>query len=232
MRMRRKKWAEPELRSAAFCAQDPPAWRGRWKESFARPDQPLALEVGCGKGGFVSRYASLHPEWNFLAVDLISNVLGSCKRAIDEAYAAVGREADNIRIFAWDAERIEDVLAPQDRVERLYIHFCNPWPKAGHRKRRLTHTRQLMRYRTFLAPGAELVFKTDDPGLFADTHTYLREAGFRILEETDDLPVTEESIVTEHEAMFRAAGKPIHFLRAEAAGEREDLDDEKAAGGY
>ncbi len=229
MRMRRKKWAEPELRSAAYCIQDPRAQRGEWRACFARPDQPLALEVGCGKGGFISRYAFLHPEWNFLAVDLISNVLGSCKRAIDEAFSGK-REVDNIRIFAWDVEQIEDVLAPEDRVQRLYVHFCNPWPKAGHRKRRLTHTRQLLRYRTFLAPEAELIFKTDDPGLFADTHTYLREARFRILEETDNLPVTEESIVTEHEAMFRSTGKPIHFLRA-VMEEREELEDEKTAGG-
>lgn len=226
MRMRRKKWVEPELQSAAFCIRNPQDWRGKWNTCFAREKQPLTLELGCGKGGFISQYAFMHQEENILAVDLISNVLGSCKRAIDEAYGE--QEVGNIRIAAWDAERIDAVLAPEDRVEKLFINFCNPWPKAGHRKRRLTHTRQLLRYRSFLVPGAELLFKTDDPGLFLDTHTYLAESGFRILEETDDLPAAESSIITEHEEMFRAQGKPIHFLRAvmeEMPAAEENADD-------
>lgn len=213
--MRRKKWAVPELESAPFFIKDPAARRGAWRESFARPDQPFMLEVGCGKGGFISRMAFAHPETNFLAVDMISNVLGTCKRNIDSVYEE--KEPDNILVAAWDAERIGEILSERDRVERLYINFCNPWPKARHHKRRLTHTRQLQRYRPFLVPKARLYFKTDDDGLFLATQSYLAEAGFRILDQTRDLHARPEveNVRTEHEEMFSRQGIPIKFLIAE-----------------
>ena len=106
--------------------------------------------------------------------------------------------------------------APDDRVERIYINFCNPWPKPRHQKRRLTHTRQLLQYRTFLIDGGEIWFRTDDDGLFEDSHTYFAQAGFEILEESWDLPpgTRPECPETEHERMFRDEGIPIKFLIA------------------
>ncbi|MCI8622054.1 MAG: tRNA (guanosine(46)-N7)-methyltransferase TrmB [Provencibacterium sp.] len=217
MRMRLKKWAAPELREAAFVVDAPELCRGRWRGQFARPDQPLYLELGCGKGGFISQLAFAHPEQNFLAIDKIDNMLGLAKRAVERVYAQRPGGPDNVRLASFEAECIDRMLAPEDRVERLYINFCNPWPRPRHRKHRLTYTSQLLRYRSFLAPGAEFYFKTDDDGLFRDTlNHYLPEAGFLVEEVIGDLHAAQlpENIETEHERMFSAEGIPIKFLRA------------------
>ena len=96
----------------------------------------------------------------------------------------------------------------------VYINFCNPWPKKKHKKRRLTHTRQLSSYKKFLC--GELWFKTDDDELFEESFEYFEEAGYEILYKTWDLHSESpyENIVTEHERMFTEEGKKIKFLIA------------------
>lgn len=217
MRMRRKRWAASELRESGFVVDEPLFCRGKWKEQFARPNQPLHLELGCGKGGFISRLALLHPDVNFLAVDKIDNMLGLAKRAVERAYLQEKREPDNIRLANFEVECIDRILSPEDGVRRLYINFCNPWPKPRHRKHRLTHVNQLLCYRRFLAPDAEFFFKTDDDGLFHDTLChYLPQAGYIVEEVILDLHAAglPDNIETEHEQMFSAEGIPIKFLRA------------------
>ena len=192
MRMRFKPYARPELLASPLHAHDPMANRGHWHEVFARPGQPLHLELGCGKGGFLSQLASRHPENNYLGIDITDKVLILAKRKLEAAYAEAGIPADNVQIMSLDIERILNAFAPEDTVDRIYINFCNPWDKkAGHRKHRLTHTRQLALYRKFLAPGAEIWFKTDDDGLFEDSLAYFEEAGFQIRWMTRDLHADE-----------------------------------------
>ena len=104
----------------------------------------------------------------------------------------------------------------KDLVDRIYINFCNPWPKPRHYKKRLTHTRQLKRYQSFLRPGGELYFKTDDDALFEDTLDYLKESGFTLLFQTYDLHSEAgiENIETEHEKKFTEMGIKTKFLIA------------------
>ena len=102
-------------------------------------------------------------------------------------------------------------------MDRLIINFCNPWPAAHCHKRRLTHTRQLLAYRRWMAPGARLWFKTDDEELFRETlEEYLPAAGYRAELVIRDLAKEglPENVLTEHEEMFMAQGLPIRFLRA------------------
>ena len=102
-------------------------------------------------------------------------------------------------------------------IERIYINFCNPWPKGKHRKKRLTHTRQLEKYKEFLANDAEIYFKTDDDDLFRASLGYFEEAGFEIINKTYDLhsePIWENNIETEHEKMFSKQGIKIKALIA------------------
>ena len=217
MRMRFKPYARPELLASPLHAHDPMANRGRWHQAYARPDQPLHLELGCGKGGFLAQLAPRHPQINYLGIDITDKVLILAKRKLEAAYAAAGLPADNVQIASLDIERILNAFAPEDTVERIYINFCNPWDKkAGHRKHRLTHTRQLALYRQFLSPGAEIWFKTDDDGLFEDSLTYFAEAGFAVRWMTRDLHADEPdwNIRTEHEAMFTAMGIPTKALIA------------------
>jgi len=216
--MRRKPWARPELAACPFFVDHPAERRGEWAKHFARPEQPMDLELGCGKGGFISVLASQTPERNFIAVDIKSEVLALAKRKSEAAFAAADRPVDNLFLMSQEIECITDILSPQDRIERLYINFCNPCPKKRSWKHRLTHARQLEKYKTFLVPGADLYFRTDDDTLFDATLAYLAEAGFAVLEQTRDLPPDHpaDAIVTEHERMFRDLGIPIKYLHAEA----------------
>ena len=154
------------------------------------------------------------PQINFLALDIKPEMLGMAKRKTEAAFAAAGREPDNVRLSILNIERISAVLSPEDAPDRIYINFCNPWPKISHKKRRLTHPRQLRQYASFLR--GELHFKTDDPGLFTESQEYFRACGWEILTLTDDLHADEpaDNIRTEHENMFTEMGLPIHFLIA------------------
>ena len=108
------------------------------------------------------------------------------------------------------------MLNENDKIERIYINFCNPWPRGKHHKKRLTHTRQLELYKTFLQKNGEIHFKTDDDNLFIDSLTYFKQTGFDIIWKTYDLhrEEKEENIITEHETMFSNQGIKIKALIA------------------
>ena len=180
-------------------------------------EQPLHLELGCGKGGFMAQKAVANPDINFLAVDIKSDILGLTKRNIEAAFAQQERPVDNVRIFAYDIERILQVLSKEDVVDRIYINFCNPWSKNGSsHKHRLTYPRQLINYRAFLKDGGEIYFKTDDDDLFRDSLEYFPASGYDIEWMTYDLHENEPewNIRTEHEGMFTEMGIKIKALIA------------------
>ena len=107
-------------------------------------------------------------------------------------------------------------MEAKDNIERIYINFCNPWPKGKHRKKRLTHTRQLEKYKEFLSVNGKIYFKTDDDGLFESSLTYFKESGFEIEKITYDLHKEDifegKNIETEHEKMFSEQGIKIKAL--------------------
>ena len=220
MRMRFKPYAGPELAACAYHINEPMAQKGKWREVFQNPGLPIHMELGCGKGGFLSQLALRHPERNYIGVDITDKVLILAKRNIERRYAAEGKTPDNVVILSHDIERIRCMLAAPDQVERIYINFCNPWnKKSGHKKHRLTHPRQLVQYRDFLSENGEICFKCDDDDLFEDTLQYLPEAGFEITWMTRDLHADEPAwnIRTEHEAMFTEMGIPTKALMARKA---------------
>ena len=217
MRIRYKKWARPELIASPFYVDNPEERRGKWKELFKNPTFPLHLELGCGKGYFIANLASLHKDTNYLAIDLVDAMLGLAKRNVETIYQEKKQEIDNLFLTRFDIERIPLILAKQDEVERIYINFCNPWPRGKHHKKRLTHTRQLKKYKEFLKPGGEIYFKTDDDNLFLESINYFEETDFQIVKKTSDLHAETdfwENIQTEHEKMFSEQGIKIKALIA------------------
>ncbi len=205
MRIRFKAWARPELEASQFYIDNPEILKGKWKETFKNKDNPIHLELGCGKGQFISKLANQNPNINYIAIDLVDAMLGLAKRNVEAVYNEANKEIDNIILTRFDIERILLILNKNDNIERIYINFCNPWPKGKHRKKRLTHTRQLNKYRDFLQDGGEIFFKTDDDDLFTSSLIYFRESRFEIISKTYDLhskPIFENNIETEHEKMF------------------------------
>lgn len=221
MRMRYKPWATKELDTCPFFIRHPEQCLGKWHSLFPS-SQPVELELGCGKGLFLAGLAPANPQVNYIGIDLKDTVLGPAKRNLEAAYHEVGREPDNVLLTALNIERIAEDMGPEDIVRRIYINFCNPWPKPKHHKRRLTHPRQLESYKKILAPGGEIAFKTDDDALFADTLCYLAESGFVVTEKTYDLHAENrpDDIPTEHELMFVERGIKIKALWAQLPAEK------------
>ena len=131
------------------------------------------------------------------------------KRNIEKEYLEKNLPIDNVLLTAYEIEIIQNILNEKDIVDRIYINFCNPWPKPRHNKKRLTHTKQLEHYKIFLKSGGEIYFKTDDENLFNSSIKYFEEAGFKIIAKTYNLhkePIWENNIETEHEKMFEEQG--------------------------
>ena len=212
MHMRTKKWAKPELAVCPYFTDEADTLRGHWREHFAK-DQPLYLELGCGKGVSTAAMVYDNRDRNFVAMDITCNVLGDTRRNIARTY---GEEpVDNVIIARYDIEYIRNVFAPEDRIERIYINFCNPWTKRPkYAKRRLTHPRQLMQYRDFLVDGGEIWFKTDDMPLFTESLPYFAACGFEMRYLTNDLHASgfAPNYVSEHDQKFTALGVPIKFV--------------------
>lgn len=217
MRIRFKPWARPELEASEFYRDNPEELKNKWIQEFQNKENPIHLELGCGKGNFISQIAVQNPNINYIAIDLVDAMLGLAKRNVEQVYQEQNKEPDNVILTRFDIERIMLILGEQDNIKRIYINFCNPWPKGKHRKKRLTHTRQLEKYKTFLADGGEIYFKTDDDDLFRGSLEYFEEAGFSVIKKTYDLhaePIWENNIETEHEKMFSEQGIKIKALIA------------------
>lgn len=217
MRLRRKPWARPELEACPFYVAQPAENRGKWHSAFDS-FRPIHVELGCGKGSFIAQTAAANPNTNYIAIDLKSEVLALAKRNIEQAYSVCGRAPGNVRIFHQEIALISQVFSPHDTVDRIYINFANPWPKERHKKRRLTHPRQLEQYRNFLSEDGILTLKTDDKELFEDSLDYLEGCDFQILCACQDLyenGIPSSAILTEHEKMFLQQGLQIYWIKAQ-----------------
>lgn len=215
MRIRHKPWAKEELAKCDFFVDNPSKNIGKWANKFKK-EQPLYLELGCGKGNFISKTAVNNPNINYLAIDVKSDMLGIAKRNIEKEYLKAQRKIDNILIMAYEIGLIENIFNEKDIIDRIYINFCNPWPKPRHNKRRLTYPTFLEKYKKFLKQNGEIFFKTDDENLFNASIKYLKDTDFEIVYITYDLHIEKdvENIITEHEEMFSKKGIKIKALIA------------------
>ena len=185
--------------------QEPKEWRGRWSEVFGN-DHPLHLEIGMGKGRFITEMALRNPQINYLGIEKYSSVL---IRGLDKRAEV---EAPNLYFLRMDAEEICEVFAPGE-VDRIYLNFSDPWPKERHAKRRLTSREFLARYDQILVPEGCIEFKTDNRPLFDFSVEEAKEAGWEMPLCTYDLhhsAFAEGNVMTEYEEKFSSLGNPIH----------------------
>lgn len=216
MRLRKKPWVRQELNECEFFINNPYNNIGKWHKCFKRK-LPIHIELGCGKGKFIAKIASNNININYIAIDIKSEVLGLAKRNIEKEYLDKKIKIDNILLMVQEIEIIKDIFNKNDTVDRIYINFCNPWPKRRHNKKRLTYPKQLEQYKIFLKPNGEIYFKTDDNNLFEDSIKYFLSSGFEIVKKTSDLStedIFEKNILTEHEEMFAKQGIKIKAIIA------------------
>ena len=177
--MKFKPWAREELETSPFYIDNPQDYKNKWKTVFEK-EQDIHIELGCGKGNFISKVSKQNQNINYIAIDLIDAMLGMAKRNVEAEYG-IRKSTDaeniedeiekqkivkNLKLIRYDISRILDLFGDKDNIKRIYINFCNPWPRGKHHKKRLTHERQLVQYKKFLY--GEIFFKTDDDNLFAD----------------------------------------------------------------
>ena len=218
MRIRKKKWAAPELAVCDFFVKKPEEHAGNWKNAFKK-EQPLYLEIGCGKGGFAGQLALQNPDKNIIAVDIKIDMLGVGRRSIVKLFEEAGKTQDditNLLLVNYNVEQLDKIITAEDTIDRLFINFCNPWPRDKHNKRRLTFPRKLEMYKTFLNKDSEIRFKTDDDELFNESLEYFEQSGYEIKYITCDLHASDvtDNIETEHEKMFSAEGIKIKYCIA------------------
>lgn len=218
MRIRKKKWAEPELSVCNFYVKNPEENAGKWMQAFKK-EQPLYLEIGCGKGGFAGQLALKNPDKNIIALDIKVDMLGVGRRTIVKLFEDAGKTQDditNLLLVKYNVEMLDKIITADDKIDRLFINFCNPWPRAKHKKRRLTYYKKLEMYKTFLKPDSEIRFKTDDDELFDESLEYFEQSGYEILYLTRDLHASDvtDNIETEHEKMFSEEGIKIKYFIA------------------
>ena len=212
MRARKKKHGAERIAACAhLLIEDPTVLKDDPRAPFASKEKALHLEIGCGKGNFACGMAAKNPDVNFIAMERVSDV--ACL-ALEKAEAAKDTRPDNLRFLIGNAEKLTEWLPPHS-IDCLYLNFSDPWPKAGHAKRRLTHRVFLERYQTVLKKGGVLRFKTDNVGLFDFSLEQFAEMGLEMTDLTRDLhnsPQNEGNVMTEYEKAWSEKGYPIHAV--------------------
>lgn len=192
----------------------PQEYKGRWKQYFMEhcgngPDALLKIEVGMGRGKFITDSGMLNKTINFIGIDLRAEIMLSALQKV------LDNELKNVLLLPLNAANMEDAFE-QGEVDTIYLNFSDPWPKVRHAKRRLTHRLFLEKYKKILRKGGEIVFKTDSRELFNFSVNEFKEAGFEIIDLTYDLhsSACPDNITTEYEEKFTRLGIMINRLKA------------------
>ncbi len=166
----------------------------------------LYVELGTGMGDFITQLAERNPQINFIGLEVEKTCVLAAARKVRE------KNLGNVRLIVFDINNVTELFGEHE-VDRLYINFCDPWPKKRHAKRRLTHVRFLEMYRKILKRGGEIYFKTDNRGLFDFSLEQFELAGLEVRDVTNDLHACEppDNIRTEYENKFSEQGVPINF---------------------
>lgn len=212
MRMRKKKHGAERISACSDIIIENTTVNSQNLPTIFKNDKnrKLWLEIGCGKGTFVCKTAIANPDVNIIALERIADVamlaMEKCK----------GAEISNVRFIVGDVAKLWDTFE-DGIVDRIFLNFSDPWPKAGHAKRRLTHRNFLKQYLRILKPDGAIFFKTDNRGLFDFSLDEFRESGFRLENLTYDLHNSqwaEGNIMTEYEKNFSEKGFTINRVEA------------------
>lgn len=210
MRLRNIQGARETVEASEYVVQKPQEQKGKWAEFFGN-DNPIHIEVGMGKGQFITTLAKQHPEVNYIGIEKYTSVL---VRALPKR--AEMENCNNLIFLSYDAAGLGDVFEKEE-VARIYLNFSDPWPKDRHAKRRLTSKEFLARYDSFLAQDGEIAFKTDNRLLFDFSLEEAKISGWELREVTYDLhhsEFSEGNVMTEYEEKFSSMGNPIHRMVA------------------
>lgn len=210
MRLRNVPGSREAIAESNLAINEPQVLKGKWNEEFGN-NNPIRIEIGMGKGRFITQLALENPDINYVGIEKYSSVL---IRAIEKCQDI---EVPNLRFIRMEAEYICDVFNKEE-VDRIYLNFSDPWPKDRHAKRRLTSKQFFGRYDNILKKDGVVEFKTDNDLLFQFSLEQVPEAGWNLVAQTWDLHNDSEmvkgNVMTEYESKFSQMGNSIHKLVA------------------
>ena len=210
MRLRNVKGSREAIQESIYVVHEEETRAGSWHDIFGN-DHPIHIEIGMGKGQFLMELARRNPDINYLGMERYSSVLLRALQKMEE------EPLPNLYFLCEDAAELPEMFS-NGELNRIYLNFSDPWPKARHAKRRLTSTEFLARYSLVLAADGQIEFKTDNMDLFDFSLESVEEAGWKLVGCSRDLhhdpTMNEGNIMTEYEEKFSAQGHPIHKLIA------------------
>ena len=209
MRVRKRAGAEELIADhPEIVVSDPKNWRGHWQERFKK-NQPIHIEIGMGKGQFITEMGKLHPEINYICIDMQVSVVSF---ALDKL---IETPLSNVQLLHVDGSLLTEFFADNE-VDRIYLNFSDPWPKKRHEKRRLTSKSFLEVDEKILHSKGEIHFKTDNQGLFEYSLASFSQYGMTLQKVWLDLHHSdfEGNVQTEYEEKFSAKGQPIYRVEA------------------
>ncbi|MFB9759999.1 tRNA (guanosine(46)-N7)-methyltransferase TrmB [Ectobacillus funiculus] len=209
MRLRHKPYAMEMIETyPQFVIADPEAYKGSWGKLFGN-NNPIHIEVGTGRGRFIYEMAKAHPHINYIGIEKFSSVV------VDALQKLIDEEVPNLKLINKDAKDLT-VFFESEEIDRVYLNFSDPWPKARHEKRRLTYKSFLRNYEQVLVKDGEIHFKTDNQGLFEYSLMSLAEYGMLLHYISLDLHNSdfEGNIMTEYEEKFSSKGNRIYRVEA------------------
>jgi tRNA (guanine-N7-)-methyltransferase len=205
MRLRHKPWAQEKIdQFPQYIIAKPEEYKGKWQEAFEK-QQPLHIEIGSGKGRFITEMAKANPDINYIGIEVYKSVI------VDALDNVMDANIPNVKLLNVNADDLEKFFDKHD-VDRIYLNFSDPWPKARHEKRRLTYKKYLNIYKNILKDEQEIHFKTDNQGLFEYSLKSFSEYGLLLKFISLDLHKGEfeGNIMTEYEEKFSSRGNRIY----------------------
>ena len=218
MRLRNIPRAESVLAASPRVLKDPEQFRGAFRQTVFQNTDPLHIEIGMGKGQFLLTLALQNPSVNYIGIERYSSVLLRPVEKLASMQAAGEAVPSNLRFICMDAADISQVFAPGE-VDRIYLNFSDPWPKARHARRRLTSLEYLARYDEILSPNGQVEFKTDNRALFDFSLEQIEASpvwtlAARTFDLHHDPDLNQGNIMTEYEEKFSSMDHPICKLIA------------------
>lgn len=208
MRLRNIPGADEVIKNSKYVIQNPMEQKGKWSGLFLN-NNPIRIEIGMGKGKFITNMAQLNPDVNYIGIELYTSVLLRAVQKLDDSE----NMQSNLRFLCVDAKEINNIF-DEGEIDRIYLNFSDPWPKDRHAKRRLPSRQFLERYIKCLKPEGRIEFKTDNRELFDFAVEEAKDTGWKFDALTYDLhhdeALVKNNVMTEYEEKFSSIGNPIH----------------------
>ena len=206
MRLRRMPEAKDIISSSPLVLTEKERYPGSWREYLSiPPGGVLNLEIGMGRGKFITEACFKYPDQAWIGLEIREEMIMMSLNRL------CGKIPENLRFLWLDAALLSEIFSPGE-IDNIFLPFSDPWPKARHAKRRLTHDNFLKIYDNILSPNGKIIYKTDNRDFFFWSKEKFLLNDWHIITESQDLPLLTEDIISEYEARYRRQGMPIYQL--------------------